>query len=213
MNRNDLIIKLRASFNNHIRPIRIKDRCELCGSEEYLILHHIDTFSNLLDETLEELGIDIYTEEFTDLEVKNINNIMLGKQLRSNMATLCDNCHKEVHKDGYIKARDKYKYKQPKEPNLEEIEMLENYLNKIEGKKLFDTEQQELNDLIINKLTTIKKDVDYRTNKLKSITIEKILMENLNSEYIVSKPKKESKGEMRGKRYIIINKKENSDIL
>ena len=78
---------------------------------------------------------------------------MLGKQLRSNMATLCDNCHKEVHKDGYIKARDKYKPKQPKEPNLEEIEMLEEFLNNnYENDSLFTKEgfREAIDNLIEN---------------------------------------------------------------
>ena len=97
MCRDELIIKLRAEFNNHIRPIKINSQCEFCGSCDDLHLHHIDTFSNLLDETLEDLKINIYSENFTDSEVENINNIMLGKQLRSRFTTLCKNCHKEVH--------------------------------------------------------------------------------------------------------------------
>ncbi len=131
MNRDELIIKLRAEFNNHIRPIKINNQCEFCGSCDDLHLHHIDTFSNLLDETLENLNIDVYSENFTDSEVENINNIMLGKQLRSRFTTLCKNCHKEVHKDGYIKARDKLKPKAPKTPKIisaEEIKILEEYL-------------------------------------------------------------------------------------
>ena len=131
MCRDELIIKLRAEFNNYISPIKINNQCEFCGSCDDLHLHHIDTFSNLLDETLEDLKINIYSENFTDSEVENINNIMLGKQLKSRFVTLCKNCHKEVHKDGYIKARDKLKPKAPKTPKIisaEEIKILEEYL-------------------------------------------------------------------------------------
>ena len=128
MTRDCLIIKLRAEFNNYIRPIKIDSQCEFCGSCDDLHLHHIDTFSNLLDETLEDLNMDVYSENFTDSEVENINNIMLGKQLRSKLATLCKNCHKEVHKDGYINARDRIKPKKPKTVSLADIEVLEEYL-------------------------------------------------------------------------------------
>lgn len=148
MCRDELIIKLRAEFNNHIRPIKINNQCEFCGSCDDLHLHHIDTFSNLLDETLEDLKINIYSENFTDSEVENINNIMLGKQLKSRFVTLCKNCHKEVHKDGYIKARDRLKPKTPKIINAEEIKILEEYLKGLIGKKLYKEEKEEL----INKI-------------------------------------------------------------
>ena len=145
MTRDCLIIKLRAEFNNHIRPIKINSQCEFCGSCDDLHLHHIDTFSNLLDETLEDLNINVYSENFTDSEVENINNIMLGKQLRSKLATLCKNCHKEVHKDGYINARDRIKPKKPKTVSLADIEVLEEYLedcanNNVEFLSLRDRE-------------------------------------------------------------------------
>ncbi|HCL4559293.1 hypothetical protein AL713_15920 [Clostridium botulinum] len=87
-----------------------------------------------------------------------------------------------------------------------EIDSLQKYLEKIQDEKLFDEEQQELSNLIIKELITISKDVDYRTQILKPSTIEKIIREDLNLNYAVSKSKKETKGNMRNKRYIIITK-------
>ncbi len=88
----------------------------------------------------------------------------------------------------------------------EEVETLEKYLEKIVGQKLFSDEQQELSDLIINELITLSKKIDYRTKKLNPTTIETIIRVQLRLPYAVSKVKKETKGEMRGKRYIVITK-------
>ena len=87
-----------------------------------------------------------------------------------------------------------------------EIETLESYLESIIGKKLFNDEQQIISDLIIKELITINSKIDYRTKKLKPSTLEKILRDQLNLSYAVSKSKTESTGDMRGKRYIIITK-------
>ena len=90
-------------------------------------------------------------------------------------------------------------------PN-DEIETLQSYLDNIVDKKLFADEQQLISDLVIKELTNISKDVDYRTRKLKPTTLEVILRKQLELPYAVSEAKKESKGAMRGKRYIIISK-------
>lgn len=90
-------------------------------------------------------------------------------------------------------------------PN-DEIETLQSYLDNIVDKKLFADEQQLISNLVIKELTNISKDVDYRTRKLKPTTLEVILRKQLELPYAVSEAKKESKGAMRGKRYIIISK-------
>lgn len=90
--------------------------------------------------------------------------------------------------------------------DIEEIESLQKYLQSIIGKKLFDDEQQIISDLVIGELMTISKKVDYRTKKLKPTTLEKILIDQLGLKYKVSESTKETKGEKRGKRYIIITK-------
>jgi len=87
-----------------------------------------------------------------------------------------------------------------------DIETLESYLESIVGNKLFSDDQQKISDLIINELITIDSKTDYRTKKIKSATLEIILRDQLNLPYAVSKSKKETKGEMKDKRYIIITK-------
>jgi hypothetical protein len=88
----------------------------------------------------------------------------------------------------------------------QEIVSLENYLDSIVGQKLFDDEQQKLSELIINELITISSKTDYRTKKLKPSTLESIIRDQLDLPYAISKPKQETKGEMRKKRYIVITK-------
>lgn len=215
MCRDELIIKLRAEFNNHIRPIKINSQCEFCGSCDDLHLHHIDTFSNLLDETLEDLKINIYSENFTDSEVENINNIMLGKQLRSRFATLCKNCHKEVHKDGYIKARDRLKPKTPKIISAEEIKILEKYLkDSYEEGFLFTKEVfRETIDKIINndsKLLDIMNELDGKHKRDKGQRLYNKLFMKLGFNYrVFSKPKEEKiNGKRVKKTYWIIGLEE-----
>ena len=90
-----------------------------------------------------------------------------------------------------------------------EIETLEEFLNTMINKRLYDEEQQLLSNLIIKELTTISKGIDYRTKKLKPSTVEAILREQLELPYVVSKSKKEDRiinGKRSLKNYIIISK-------
>ena len=52
MKRNELIMKLRLDFNNYIRDNYIKDKCEKCGSNENLHVHHIITFKSQFEHIL-----------------------------------------------------------------------------------------------------------------------------------------------------------------
>lgn len=89
---------LRAEWGQYIRPLIIKDKCEFCGSEEDLHLHHIDKFYNLLMETLEELQLqELDTEDYTKEELNLISHLMLSKQIRSRYKTLCKDCHFKIH--------------------------------------------------------------------------------------------------------------------
>ncbi|MFP5111851.1 DEAD/DEAH box helicase family protein [Bacillaceae bacterium C204] len=88
----------------------------------------------------------------------------------------------------------------------EEVDSLNKYLNSVVGEKLFNDDQQKLSDLIINELITVSPKTDYRTKKLKPSTLEIIIREQLELPYAVSKPKKETKGDMKDKRYIVISK-------
>ena len=90
--------------------------------------------------------------------------------------------------------------------NKKEVTLLNNYLESIIGTKLFNEDQQKLSNLLINELLTLSTKIDYRTKILKPSTIEKILRDDLNLPYVVSESKKETKGEMKNKRYIVISK-------
>ena len=89
---------LRAEWSQYIRPLIIKDKCEFCGSDEELHLHHIDKFYNILMETLEELQLqELDTEGYTKEELNLISHLMLSKQIRSSYKTLCKDCHTKLH--------------------------------------------------------------------------------------------------------------------
>lgn len=74
-----LTLYIRNDFDTKIRPIFIKERCEHCGQETELHLHHNSKyFSTLLEETLTELHLSTI-EKFTYEQVKIIKYIMRGE--------------------------------------------------------------------------------------------------------------------------------------
>lgn len=89
---------LRIEFNNIIRPIFIKNECEVCKNNNDLHLHHCTHFIYLLEQTLNELNLkELNINEYNKSELKLISNIMLGKQLKIEYKTLCSNCHNNIH--------------------------------------------------------------------------------------------------------------------
>ena len=97
MKRNELIMKLRLDFNNYIRKDYMKDKCEKCGSNENLHVHHIITFKSQFEHILELMNISS-KEEFSDNEVELIRLAMFGSQYKNNhYMTLCQSCHIDRH--------------------------------------------------------------------------------------------------------------------
>lgn len=89
---------LRNEWSEYIRPMVIKNKCEFCGADKELHLHHIDRFYNLLMETLEYLQLqEMDTTLYTDTELTLISHIMLSKQIRTKYKTLCKDCHCKLH--------------------------------------------------------------------------------------------------------------------
>ena len=82
--------KCREDFKIYIRSKLIKGKCEMCGCEENLIVHHTIRFIDLFNETVEEIGLN--NEEL-------FRNVMLAKQIKSKLITLCPKCHKNIHKE------------------------------------------------------------------------------------------------------------------
>lgn len=92
--------------------------------------------------------------------------------------------------------------------NEEETKLIK-YLESIIGKRLYKEDQEQLSKLIISELTTISKNIDYRTKVLKPKTLENIIREQLELDFAVSKSKKEDRiinGERVTRRYIEIYK-------
>ena len=134
---NNLKNILRGDYAQYIRPLVIKDKCDLCGNEENLVVHHDKEFSILLDETLKELNL--YKIEFNEDEFNIIKTYMLGKQIQIKNITLCNKCHTELHKNkGGFSSTGKYidinkikekKRKKEKEKELKEKE--QKYINEV----------------------------------------------------------------------------------
>jgi len=208
----ELKMYLRTYIHNLIRPIYIKNQCEICQSENDLHLHHVKLFSEIVNETLNDLNLEYKnTEDYTRTTLHIIRDIVLGKHLQIDYLTLCDNCHKDIHahEKAIMCANDKHKQYFENRRIEKEIakklyvdNVLIPYLDTILGKKLFNDDQQKISDLITNEVLSL---TDYRTKKVKPSTLETIIIMQLGLPYTVSKVKVESKGKMRGKRYIIIS--------
>jgi 5-methylcytosine-specific restriction endonuclease McrA len=90
----DLTKYLRDDFTTYIIPLVKKDRCEVCNSGTNLEVHHVYPFSFMVDDTLKELGLENKdVDEYTDIELLNIREKMIGKHLRYKYQTLCRDCH------------------------------------------------------------------------------------------------------------------------
>lgn len=92
----------RSKFHNRIRNKLIKDKCEICGSNLDLELHHDEYFRDMLSKSINILGYELKEDidGYTADELDNITYIMLGMQLNSTYKTVCKECHKNiVHKN------------------------------------------------------------------------------------------------------------------
>lgn len=97
---NNLNVYLRSNVWNKFVHLVKKDKCEVCGSTENLQVHHIYPFIQMVNDTLVELGLERkHINEYTDLELKNIREKVMGKHLLYTYQTLCVHCHiSGVHK-------------------------------------------------------------------------------------------------------------------
>ncbi|MEM5599216.1 hypothetical protein AAHB53_28100 [Niallia circulans] len=103
---------LRTVIHEKVRPLLIKEICEQCESNNELHLHHVKLFSEMVDETLDDLNLDYKdTTLYSEKELKNITNIILGIHLKYEYITLCSSCHKEIHAEEWneICVNDKHK--------------------------------------------------------------------------------------------------------
>lgn len=113
--RTSLYLRLREYFKVHQTQEVIKRdgyKCQMCGSEHKLHVHHIKHFKNIFEEIL---------LEHQELDLKNDENELYGIMVNderfndlNNLITYCKECHLfKVH--GYKKAKNLDKYDRNKE--------------------------------------------------------------------------------------------------
>ena len=161
MSNNDLAVYLRNTVWNKFIPLVKKDKCEVCGGTENLQVHHMYSFAQIIDDTLADLNLKRKpVGEYSNLELKNIREKVMGKHLLYKYETLCKNCHLcGVHKHKRIK--------------VEEFIIPNQFLNTI----LF---KQQLIELI--------KKYNFRNKKYDLITVNKFL-NLIKDRYKVTKKK------------------------
>ena len=172
----ELKMYLRLDFDKYIRPNFIKDKCEFCGEDNELHLHHYDKyFSTLLNETLIELNLN-NVDNFTKEQTRIIKYFIRGRQLSINYLTLCKDCHIKLHK-GYYENKNKSKFKCDKSK-----EDIITYLDKLINKPLCKEDKNELINFI-----HIRKD----GKLLKSISLLNEYIKEIGLSYnIISKRKR-----------------------
>lgn len=116
---------MRGRFHIYLRPLLIEDECENCGATDNLVVHHEEQFAKMLKNSLDRLGLEFktMTENYTEKELEDITDMLLGEHLRNKHTTLCEECHDEVHRNGMLK--DRYLSERPikkKKEKKEEIE-------------------------------------------------------------------------------------------
>lgn len=86
---------LRGIINNHWRPLVLKDRCEECGSNKNLELHHMDSFRIFMN----QYSVPEDKKFLSNEEIKYFEYLCLGYHLKEvKVLTLCNECHKNIHK-------------------------------------------------------------------------------------------------------------------
>lgn len=101
--------------------------CDITGSTKNLIIHHFHNFSDILRETMENLGLPIYEQinKYTDKELELIENKCLELHYKYGLGVcLCKEIHDEFHKiyGKYNNSIEQYKeFKNNELLDMEEI--------------------------------------------------------------------------------------------
>lgn len=169
----------RNKFQKYIRPLFIKDKCDICGNTQGLELHHDVQFDQLLRKAIDKLSLEYKTDinEYSSKELELISLVLLGLQVKCKYYTLCDKCHQNIHEDGgrsmynYINKRNKNKLINNNIKNI-----LMPYLENILNEKLYYNEKDQL------KNTFSKCDITFKTMGINSLN--KLLLQ-YNIPYII----------------------------
>lgn len=168
---------------------------------------------------LAKLGDDGYIKKYErEEEDKSIVYYGSGAKVKYNDIALTKfaynkRIYESMLKDGYkthvLEALDRGESNYIDIEKEMETHMLRDYLNNIEGKRLYKQEQEDLSSLIINQLVSVGGGVDYRTRLLRPTTLESLIRQELELPYAVSKPRTENKtidGVRTRRNYIVITR-------
>jgi len=142
---------LRRVLGQKFIPLVKKDKCEICDSTDKLEVHHETQFIHMLEDTLELLNLK-YQElnKYSEEELMLIRFTIFGMHLENKYLTLCEICHKEIHKNKRNNSKIVSKFKKQKMQERQ-IDILKNYIeNNIINKRLFKNERNDFYNCLIN---------------------------------------------------------------
>jgi hypothetical protein len=181
---------LRQKLHTYIRPLYIKDKCEICESTTNIELHHDYPFSMMLTDILEDLGLELKenARDYTVKELRMIKTMIYGMHIENKMTNVCEDCHKNMHDMGsilkysgnfenyYNKLRLQKEAKE-REDNIK----LEKYLSENVGMIMLERKDREELIKMINAR-------DINNNRLlKNIETLNAKLVDINSPYIIKK--------------------------
>jgi len=139
----------RMKIKNIIKPIFMKEKCENCGINKNLELHHHTQFAKMLKETLDRLGYSYksMTEDYTNEQLENITDMLLGIHIRSMFSTLCDECHSKIHTSGKLIIHYLKEKKIKEENDLDRLK-LNTIIDRFINTKMFKNEQIIFKELL-----------------------------------------------------------------
>lgn len=170
---------LRNEINLHIRPLQIKNKCEVCGCQENLHLHHNYPFFKIVDDVLAILNLEMKdTEEYTEQELYLIKSCVLAEHLKDNYKTLCQDCHIKEHEENK-QRRKMYNQKYSERKKLERRKAKEERLNQIKVEEI--NRRKQLLDSVVG--------VPLSTKQFRELAVE---LDFRNKErHTIKKPYKE----------------------
>lgn len=88
-----------TDFNKHIKPLLLKNKCELCGITENIDLVYNRDFTDMIIDVYNLIGAYSIWDTLDEKQANVARNMLLGMQISNKNYTLCNECHYTFRKE------------------------------------------------------------------------------------------------------------------